>query len=283
MAKLPRALSFYRPDSLLESFKKAKQYAGKEGRIATIPDFVEARLSKIHEAWHEWYTTATCLYFGDSAAGNPIIMVAHGIGPLTTISGINTAYYMNGQSRVNEQDIYAVVDMQNFRKLEQGGFGEVSIVDAREYISIDTSVALNPFIKTRMEFGLPDAKDQLLKALFGPRCEEYLNLIVAERKSVEGPEVFKRSFLQIEAPFRCTTANCWANFINLKYSYWGTEWQDRKGGKFVGIRDKQPLRNIRKVEPLAKLQDDVGELSAALHKLQSKLELAVMLEKEGLL
>src|SRR5512142_2559676 len=68
----------------------ARAFAGEDGRIASVPDVVAARLEtpETDPSWERFCTTSTAEYVGLSRTGVPIIVVAHGIGPLAEIDGV---------------------------------------------------------------------------------------------------------------------------------------------------------------------------------------------------
>ena len=59
----------------------ALAYAGHQGRIATLPDVIEARLAADKNApiWNWYVSTNSAEYFGTTKAGNQVVIVAHGV------------------------------------------------------------------------------------------------------------------------------------------------------------------------------------------------------------
>ena len=89
-----RAMAFFHQDGLPTAWKQATKFAGKDGRLATMPDIVAARLETKpgDPPWETYFTTLTAEYLGLSKQGNKILVVAHGIGPMSTLDGAIKAY-----------------------------------------------------------------------------------------------------------------------------------------------------------------------------------------------
>jgi hypothetical protein len=123
-------MAFYNPNGFVPAFKQAKSFAGKDGHVATLPDIVEARLVTTpgEAPWENYFTTMSAEYVGLSRAGNPIAIVAHGIGPMATLDGVLAVYSheFNDKGR-NHRGGH--IPQEVFLKLESGHFGEVSVVD----------------------------------------------------------------------------------------------------------------------------------------------------------
>jgi hypothetical protein len=70
----------------------------------------------------------TAEYVGFSRGGNKIIIVAHGVGPMSTLDGILKAYsfHFNDKTRDNRG---GRISQEEFLKLERGGYGDVHVVD----------------------------------------------------------------------------------------------------------------------------------------------------------
>ena len=92
------------------AWKYALRYAGEEGHIATLPEIIEARELAhksfygnhhgemgrdevpLMRAWNQAYASASGEYVGTGADHRQKIIVAHGVGPLSTLDGITEAY-----------------------------------------------------------------------------------------------------------------------------------------------------------------------------------------------
>ncbi len=130
MRKRFSAMAFYNPNGFVPAFKQAKAFAGKDGRVATLPDILEARLAtKPGEyPWESYFTTMSAEYVGLSKAGNPIAIVAHGVGPMSTLDGVLVAYSHEFNDKERNQR-GGRISQEEFLKLESGAYGEVTIVD----------------------------------------------------------------------------------------------------------------------------------------------------------
>jgi hypothetical protein len=155
------AMSFYHQDGLPAAWKNAAMLAGKGGRIATLPDIIEARLkTKPGDLpWETYYTTLTAEYFGIGSEGKPILIVAHGIGPMSTLEGIQKAYSHEYKDKDRNQR-GGRISQQEFLDLEVGKFGTVEIIDFEDYCSSrkypfhgiirSDEAILNPLLKARL-------------------------------------------------------------------------------------------------------------------------------------
>ncbi len=175
----PNAMAFYHDKGFVPGFKQASQYAGESGRIATMLDWVDARLATPPNEkldyynsfnptpWDTYYTTMSAEYVGISTGGTKILIVAHGVGPMATLDGVVEAYryqYADKTRRTNGGRI----SIEEFRKLENGGYGNVDIVDLEAYCRQREY----PFIQALRYCDACD--DPVLKARLGPRAHEYI-------------------------------------------------------------------------------------------------------------
>lgn len=125
-------------NTLPASYGFAKRFAGKGGRVATLPDIMSLRAAtgedKIARVpwinpWQSWFDTTSAEYMGFTAGGVPIIIVAHGVGPLATAAGIKRIYRRRESSLVYGR---CTITWGEFRKLEAGVYDDVSIVPLQE-------------------------------------------------------------------------------------------------------------------------------------------------------
>lgn len=123
-------MAFYNPKGFVPSFKHARAFAGEGGRVATLPDIIEARLATEpgQVPWEWYFTTLTAEYVGLSKAGNPIAIVAHGVGPMATLDGVLAAYGHEYKDK-ERQNRGGRISQEDFLRLESGGFGDVSVID----------------------------------------------------------------------------------------------------------------------------------------------------------
>lgn len=165
----PIAVAFYHDKGLVPAWKQATQFAGKNGRIATIPDIVDARLATADGAapWNMYFTTSTAEYVGTSKGGNKVIIVAHGIGPMSNISGISQAYSYEYKDKTRSRR-GGRISQKDFLALESGQYGDVSVIDFDEY----NARYQYSFIQQLRYSEL--LTDPLFQARFGPRYAEYL-------------------------------------------------------------------------------------------------------------
>lgn len=167
--KLPGMMAFYHQDGLAAAWQQAIKFAGKHGRIATMPDIVASRLAtKPGDApWETYYTTLSAEYFGIGKDGRKLIIVAHGIGPMSTLDGILKAYSWQYKDKSRNRR-GGRITQKEFLDLEAGKFGEVEIVNFEEYAKM-YRYSFTEVLKASWA-----ESDPLLKARFGPRTEEYV-------------------------------------------------------------------------------------------------------------
>lgn len=163
------AMAFYHQDGLPSAWQQAMKFAGKGGRLAIMPDIIAARLeTKPGEMpWETYFTTLTAEFLGFSRAGNRILIVAHGIGPMSTLDGVQRAYSWEYKDKERNRR-GGRITAQEFLDLEAGKFGEVDIVDFEPYCRLYQY----PFLQTlRVSQAMTDP---VLKARFGPQAEQYV-------------------------------------------------------------------------------------------------------------
>jgi hypothetical protein len=175
-----RAMAFFHADSLDMSYGFAERFAGPNGHNATLPEIITARANQPEESyiWRNWFTTASSEFYGHSRGGVPIIIVAHGAGPMVGMTDIQEAYKPrkfrddgrpddNGEGRISVDD---------FRLLENGHFGEVTIVEVAKV----AEVYPYPFISSA---DMRQAEqDPLLQARLGPDWQKALEVMLNETK-----------------------------------------------------------------------------------------------------
>jgi hypothetical protein len=151
----------------------AERFAGPGGRVATLPDVIDARLAvepdvrRKRTAWDSYMTTASAEYAGISKGGTAILIVAHGVGPLATREG-TLAAYGRCKPRGDHEDGGVRIPRAEFLKLESGAYGPVSVVDLD---GIRGRYAF-PFMTP---LSLEDARHEpLVAARLGKHWEEYL-------------------------------------------------------------------------------------------------------------
>lgn len=139
-AAAERPVAFYHQDGLVAAWNFAKRYAGTSGHVATLPEIVELRLSANpgtkYSPWETWHTSASAEYVGIGADGRVKIIVAHGVGPMSTIDGIKTSYKWEwgDKSRRNNG---GRITAQQFLDLESGKYGKTRVVSATAFTRSD--------------------------------------------------------------------------------------------------------------------------------------------------
>ncbi len=163
------AMAFYHADGFPSAWKQAAKFAGQGGYIATAPDIVAARLATGPDdyPWSAYFTTTTAEYFGKSKEGKYILIIAHGVGPMATLDGIQRAYSWEYQDKSRARRGGRITE-QEFHNLEAGKYGEVTIVDYEAYCGL-YEYPLCGVLRTSEAL-----MDPILKARFGSRTEEYV-------------------------------------------------------------------------------------------------------------
>ena len=165
----PKVMGFYHEDGFVPAWKQATRFAKKSGRLGVLPDIVDARLTTGlgDVPWETYFTTLTAEYMGISKGGTRILIVAHGIGPMSTLDGILNAYGHEFKDKSRSRRGGRITS-QEFLDLESGKFGEVEI------IPID--LIMNRYKYPFLEILTTDQAlwDPLLRARLGPRAEDYI-------------------------------------------------------------------------------------------------------------
>lgn len=162
-------MPFYHSDGFESSYRLASLYAGANGRIATLPDIIDARLGASIEdvSWTQYFTTMSAEYVGLDARGRPIAVVAHGIGPMSTMAG---AVKANTHKPEDRHGLGGRISRSDFLKLAAGEFGEVSVIsltdvwDRRQYSFSGHAVTAREI-----------ENESLWQARLGPRWKQYVD------------------------------------------------------------------------------------------------------------
>lgn len=163
------AMAFYHEKGFVPAYQQAQRFAGESGRIATLPDLINARLATKpgDTPWETYFTTMSAEYAGLSRRGNKIIIVAHGVGPMATLEGVLAAYKYEFDDKTRDHR-GGRISTQEFWDLESGKYGEVHIVDLKSYMR------RYPYSFIQQLRSRDALTDPLLRARFGPRIEEYV-------------------------------------------------------------------------------------------------------------
>lgn len=162
-----RAKAFF-SENYLEAAKKAQEFAGPTGRLATVPDIIDARIATLIDApaWEQYFTANSAEYFGFTKAGKRIIIVAHGVGPLSDPQSVDGIYNSTLKA---ERSWGGRISREQFWDLESGKYGEVSIVNYGNY----SQMYKDPFISPVESWEA--GADPLVQARLGPRTDEYID------------------------------------------------------------------------------------------------------------
>lgn len=193
------SMAFYHEKGFVPAFQQAIKFAGKDGHIGTMPDVIAARLAMapykdpgVIDAskptpWDRYYTTLTAEYFG-VLAGRTSIIVAHGIGPMSSLQGILDAYrYQFDDKSRNRRG--GRISQAEFEKLARGEYGDVSIIDYEEYRNRWGDRQFRS--PTGYRRASDASRDALLVARLGPQAHEYITCHAA----------LARQYYQKEASF----------------------------------------------------------------------------------
>ena len=275
-----RAMAFYHDNGMVPAFKQAFQFTGEGGRIATIPDIIAARLATESDtaSWGQYFTTLSAEYVGIGKNGKPIVIVAHGIGPMATLDGILAAY--GHEYKDKTRDLRGGrIPQEVFLKLENGDFGEVDVVDL-EAVWARRPYQFSGHAVTLMEI----AEEPLWKARLGKQWEDYCDRHqnVADTWSEEQGKDngFLPCILAMDGASNCSystremfehwmketpdTAICHLLSISQlsisSHQYWGQDYNDcqyltslvsdvdchewSNGTRLVGIRGNEPIADI---------------------------------------
>lgn len=129
-------MAFYHQDGLVAAWSFTKRYVGTSGHVATLPEIVKLRLGARPDTnnspWENWYTSASAEYVGVGADDRIKIIVAHGVGPMSTIDGIMDAYRWEWGDETR-RNTGGRITAQQFIDLEAGVYGKVKVVNASDF------------------------------------------------------------------------------------------------------------------------------------------------------
>lgn len=127
-------MAFCHSKGFAPAWDMVQRYIQQGGQIATMPHIVAARMatSPLEAPWETWFTTLSAEYVGTSRGGAKLLIVAHGAGPLAAKDGILAAYRDEFAGKSGQR--IGRISMREFRKLENGHYGSVSIVDLGRYL-----------------------------------------------------------------------------------------------------------------------------------------------------
>ena len=175
-------MAFYHEKGFVPAFQQASKFAGKVGHVGTMPDVIAARLAtppykelgmsdpSNPTPWDRYYTTLTAEYFG-FLGGRTSIIVAHGVGPMSTLQGVLDAYrYQFDDKSRNHRG--GRISQSEFEKLASNEYGDVSIIDYEEYRNRFGDGQFRA--PTGYRRASEASRDPLLVARLGQRAHEYI-------------------------------------------------------------------------------------------------------------
>lgn len=256
-ALLQSAMAFYHEDGFVPAWKQAVKFSGKNGHIATMLDIVDARIATgiDQHPWNTYYTVNSAEYFGYGADGRRKLIVAHGVGPMSTLEGIQKAYSFQYKDKTRKNK-GGRISQDEFLKLEAGEYGEVYNADEMgplkdgdgkfgmvAVVDFDNFVDYYeyPFIGY---LTLNEARrEPLMRARLGPRYREYLEhhtrMATAIHAKEHGKAIPDPYIVEIGAASNCTyTAD---GFANHPRTY---PWLDKGDGAVAHLLSTGRLSNV---------------------------------------
>ncbi|HEU5187917.1 MAG TPA: hypothetical protein VFT87_05460 [Candidatus Saccharimonadales bacterium] len=181
-----RPLAFCHSRGFVPTWDMTKRHAQRDGQVATLPHIVAARLATRppEVSWNNWFTTLSAEYVGLSRQGTKVLIVAHGVGPLTTKDGILMAY--SHEFAGNSGQKARRVSMREFRRLEDGYYGSVSVVDLDRYLRKERAFTA-PLRRSQA------LEDVVLHARLGEGAIPYLEYQTAFAQEWHGRQIRKLS------------------------------------------------------------------------------------------
>ena len=156
---------FFNAD-LLPAYKQAKKYAGKDGKVATALDVVDAKLAADawDPVWTNYISTTSGEFFGKSKQGNKIVVVGHGIEDI-----LNDAEIMERSMKDLRENSKIQLTREQFLDFADGKYCPVQVLDHKNIVEMrefpTSTLSLSEAIF-----------DDLLLARLGPRAAEYLEM-----------------------------------------------------------------------------------------------------------
>ena len=162
-------MAFYHQDGHVPAWNFAKKYAGDDGHIAALPEIIEARLTSGEGdlPWKTYFTTNSAEYYGIGLDGREKLVVAHGVGPMSTLEGAKKAYAWEYKDKARRNS-GGRISAKEFLDLEAGVYGDASVIDVRNYLESWE----NAFYSWHS--AATGRLDSLLVARLGPKASEYL-------------------------------------------------------------------------------------------------------------
>lgn len=250
------AMAFYHPSGLVQGWAHACNFAGDGGRVATLPDIIDARIASDQDsaAWTQYYTTASSEFVGLSKGGTPVIAVAHGIGPMSSISGILDGYSNEYRSKNTENRRRGGrIAQEAFLKLLDGEFGDVAVVDLQAVLSFSQYPMMSPVTPE-------DAlRHPMVTARLGKNYEAYIekHAAIAIERRREQEFYFEAAGVEVDAgPILTMTSD---------NNVWYRENMDFEDGKACGhLLSIGQLCHVGRSENKVRMVDNI-ESDVSLH------------------
>lgn len=150
---------------ILAAYELAKQYVGEDGRVATMPDVVDAKIAgdSYSPIWTRYVTTTTGEFYGKSKKGTPVVVVARDISSILADEHIIIRSTKN--LRENSQ---IQLTAKEFQRLLEGDYGSVEILDHK------TVVNMREYPTSVLSHADAMMNDLLLRARLGAKTDEFL-------------------------------------------------------------------------------------------------------------
>ncbi len=188
-------------------FLEAETRGGPQGHIATVSDVIDARLHTNlgHDFWERFCTTLSAEYVGLSRAGNPIVIVAHGVGPLATYAGILETY-SHDRTCTHGRTYGGRISAADFHRLENGFYGKVTVLDLQA-VWRRSDLAFSGTPLTHAEI----MAEPLWQTRLGPHAEPYLlhhkNLVREWRRQRLQPTMYEERLVGMQDAMGCYYAS----------------------------------------------------------------------------
>ena len=175
--KKMKNLSFIQ-ENFFDSLFFAQEVAKKlNTRVANFHDLINLRINQNPDdsfVWNRWFTPLATIYLGKHNEKRLIVVAQH-LGPLNNKERFLQWADSGKKDEGSERKQYGSaglpkISQQEFSDLIEGKFGEVSILDFDEYYAKHGANIQSSFIHFADTWG-----DPLLKALFGPKCDDFLD------------------------------------------------------------------------------------------------------------
>jgi len=182
-------MAFMHAEGMVPAWQQAMQYASLNGggHLATLPELVEARLQTADSyapIWSKYYATSSAEYYGVGRSGKRLLIVAHGVGPMATLEGAKKAYSWEYKDKSRGRR-GGRITQEEFWKLEDGTYGEVSIIDFDSYYLIPSIQRKYVFNHQRAAESLADP---LLSARLGKKADAYIERLIHESQQWQRSE-----------------------------------------------------------------------------------------------